>query len=508
MTFKCVGRNRLWWVLTAVLMSMCLQNVNGIEATFTHADPEGERSLPLSQNLRDKISELDQIISSSENPQETLMKIAESNNMDPNQLVQMINSNRRDAAMAHAKSTAIGTSLPRKLIAAIFQLIFVTPFRLIPAKFWLLIGIALYITLQGPRNGVELIGPTNKYGILGSNAGWTTIFKPPPNYLHSSMERHFDELYNFDIETNSNKILERLELLRSQTSTKKKKKKMKKGVATNEDGVKIHYDLEDSKKKSKKNQKNSVFISANYNVDLQDLLSLLDKQLKGNDVDNELKDLNEHVALEQIMSAAKTIFASRRLSEFVPTKTTTNIVTCQDDQDAAVWVLPKLGGYNRYAITPLMVSCEEDMTDDVDGSCILSYTVPESLLLGDDAQLDFSCTWTTDDKAQVRVTLLLMDGDENKSRHKMLSKLCDGLSQSVAKSIALQAKQTLSRQLQSKNYSKQARARAAEKRTVRHNAMVKLEEMAEKRRRRWQRNNPDAGHYRPSGFRMQSPNNC
>ena len=36
----------------------------------------------------------------------------------------------------------------------------------------------------------------------------------------------------------------------------------------------------------------------------------------------------------------------------------------------------------------------------------------------------------------------------------------------------------------------------------------KMEEMAEDRRRRWQRSNPDAGRYRPSGDRMRSPNNC
>jgi hypothetical protein len=32
--------------------------------------------------------------------------------------------------------------------------------------------------------------------------------------------------------------------------------------------------------------------------------------------------------------------------------------------------------------------------------------------------------------------------------------------------------------------------------------------MAEDRRRRWQRGNPDAGRWRPSGDRMKSPNNC
>jgi hypothetical protein len=32
--------------------------------------------------------------------------------------------------------------------------------------------------------------------------------------------------------------------------------------------------------------------------------------------------------------------------------------------------------------------------------------------------------------------------------------------------------------------------------------------MAKDRRRKWQRQNPDAGRYRPSGDRMKSPNNC
>jgi hypothetical protein len=32
--------------------------------------------------------------------------------------------------------------------------------------------------------------------------------------------------------------------------------------------------------------------------------------------------------------------------------------------------------------------------------------------------------------------------------------------------------------------------------------------MAADRRRRWQRQNPNSGHYRPSGDRMRSPNNA
>ena len=37
------------------------------------------------------------------------------------------------------------------------------------------------------------------------------------------------------------------------------------------------------------------------------------------------------------------------------------------------------------------------------------------------------------------------------------------------------------------------------KRHLAHDGLTKMEEMAEERRRRWQRSNPNAGSYRPSG---------
>jgi hypothetical protein len=84
----------------------------------------------------------------------------------------------------------------------------------------------------------------------------------------------------------------------------------------------------------------------------------------------------------------------------------------------------------------------------------------------------------------------------------------DALAQSIARSITTQTKQTLARKLQGKRYRGNSEKRLAERRHIRDENERKQEEMARDRRRKWQRQNPDAGHYRPSGNRMRSPNNC
>jgi hypothetical protein len=91
---------------------------------------------------------------------------------------------------------------------------------------------------------------------------------------------------------------------------------------------------------------------------------------------------------------------------------------------------------------------------------------------------------------------------------KKAEKLVSMLAKSMVTSILMQSKQTLARQSQSRGYRGRAQGRAMEKRHLRFENEKKQEEMAEDRRRRWQRGNPDAGRYRPSGHRMRSPNNC
>mmetsp|Transcript_1844 Transcript_1844/g.1754 ORF Transcript_1844/g.1754 Transcript_1844/m.1754 type:complete len:556 (-) Transcript_1844:30-1697(-) len=514
-------------------MSPAVLVVDALEATFTHADGEDGRPLPLSQNLRDQIGELDRIISASENPEETLRMVAESNQMDPNELVQMINHNRRDQQGYDDVSQSNNSfSLSRKILSSLFQLVFVAPFRKIPPRYWILLPIALYITIQAPRTGLEFVGPDS------SSPRWTTLLEPPSTYLHSSMERHYQPLFDHpttQINDNSSNLSQRLQLLQSQTKTTtattvtKKNKKKEAQKNNHEDGVQVYKDLsipkEDTKKKKKKkakknsNTQQQVVISAKYNVDIKDLMSLLNKD--DTNEKEEDKIANVHVAMSQLMMAARTIFSSRRISEYTSSSSyKTNIVTCQDDDESAVWILPQLGRLNRYAIQPLTLTCEkvkemnsnegqEGIIENVE-SCFIGYTVVSNgnSLLKDGTQLDFCCTWTKDDTAQVRVTLAFPNKTTMIEGEQILSNGIDVLCQSISKSIALQAKQTLTRKMQSRTFQTHARARATEKRHLRYDKMVKLEDMAEKRRRRWQRNNPDAGHYRPSGVRQLSPKNC
>jgi hypothetical protein len=60
----------------------------------------------------------------------------------------------------------------------------------------------------------------------------------------------------------------------------------------------------------------------------------------------------------------------------------------------------------------------------------------------------------------------------------------------------------MSRKLQSTIYRGKAKSRAIEKRHIAFDNMQKMEEMAEDRRRKWQRNNKGTGgSYRPTGCR-------
>lgn len=91
---------------------------------------------------------------------------------------------------------------------------------------------------------------------------------------------------------------------------------------------------------------------------------------------------------------------------------------------------------------------------------------------------------------------------------KLASKIADTIAQSIARSVATQTRQTLARKSQGRRYHDNFETRTKERRKIRFENERKQEEMAKDRRRKWQRQNPDAGRYRPSGDRMKSPNNC
>jgi hypothetical protein len=82
------------------------------------------------------------------------------------------------------------------------------------------------------------------------------------------------------------------------------------------------------------------------------------------------------------------------------------------------------------------------------------------------------------------------------------------LADSIEKSITTQTKQKLAGKSQGNQYRRKYKSRTAERRHIRYENERKQEEMARDQRRKWHRQNPDAGRYHPSGERMRSPNNC
>lgn len=84
-------------VMLVVALTQC-RCCQAMEAKWTpnEQDADGGGPLPLSQAQRDQLTQLEQAIMSSQDPQSTLMQVAEANNMDPQELVNMLERNRRD----------------------------------------------------------------------------------------------------------------------------------------------------------------------------------------------------------------------------------------------------------------------------------------------------------------------------------------------------------------------------------------------------------------------------
>eukprot|EP00978_Attheya_sp_CCMP212_P029852 scaffold107581_cov49-Attheya_sp.AAC.1 len=278
----------------------------------------------------------------------------------------------------------------------------------------------------------------------------------------------------------------------------------------------------------------TLSVTARKRVSIESLLpSYGEKQNKGkqkskkedevsDDVDDDaLTEADVRDAIELAHESALTILESRRFSEFVenPKSLRFQATTAGSKKnEGATIVMKSLGDWNRYGIQPLGLAYQEDT---VEMNSVGFYTLKGGHF---DGEIRFSVEYTnhvkTDETEEnsgdmsshngglvVSVSLVIAKKGRKLSKKKA-EKLVSMLAKSMVTSILMQSKQTLARQSQSRGYRGRAQGRAMEKRHLRFENEKKQEEMAEDRRRRWQRGNPDAGHYRPSGHRMRSPNNC
>jgi len=493
-----------------LILATTVQRSYALEATFTPAPDKDTGStdgpLPLSQNHRNQLLELDQQIAQSPNPQETLQKVAESNGMSTQELGDLLMRNRRDMQMAEGGGGGRGggggglaNSLPRKVIRLLSTIILLiwkaacTNPRQSTVMGILLISM-FYVLISAPRNGIVI---SSKNGIFSS--GHTTLLPPPTAYLNKYVNRvsRVSSLPK-NIKTGS------LSQLFSDDDIDRNDKK---------EGVQV---VQLSKKDK---QKFTMIINAwkeiPYGVLLptEEELELMHENEKDNGQEDAFAKIENEAwdhAIDLAFESACRIISKRRYSEYVASPSNRLRVYSEQKRneshrDIATLVMKSMGNFRRYGIQPLRVSSEYE--DDTYKS-VVYYTLKGGQF---DGEIKFQVTRRGDgndseeEPGVVVSATLLIPKKGRKIKSKTASKMLTLLTQSIVTSSITEAKQVLSRELQSTIYRGRASLRATEKRHIAFENMKKMEEMAEERRRRWQRSNANAGSYRPSGHMMRSP---
>jgi len=487
--------------------------VVAIEATWTPVEEDGNGGpLPLSQNHRNQLTQLDQAISSSPNPTQTLKQVAEANQMDPKELYDLLMRNRRDMQSADQQSSrgagiAMNTFPLRimKLLQSFFLVLFGYA-RRDPKRFGTILSILFaswYFYYTVPRTGVVL-SSTNR---LLLSSGFTTLFEPPKEFVLSYLQRQRGHnLLSFSRDVNINLV--------------------------GDDSLKD----------------NKYSVTCRKLVPINDLQQLFEKQQKislqkGDTHSNaiEFKDDNIQSAPSRgiddlIYESACNVVRQRRFDEFksskkhelvafyslLPRETSSKSRLVQQysrskitkNQLAAVIVLG-MGDFGRYGIQPLQQIYEfEDENDSVSKFSVGFATLKNGHF---DGELAVSVTREARNPenetdsfqgVSISVSIVIPSNGRMSLSKKLCTKITQELCQSLLRSAVMDARRHMAQHIQSSSYHDKTNEMATERRRAKTDNIAKMEAMDENRRRRWQRQNPNSGHYRPSGERMRSPNNC
>mmetsp|Transcript_26330 Transcript_26330/g.39108 ORF Transcript_26330/g.39108 Transcript_26330/m.39108 type:complete len:875 (-) Transcript_26330:267-2891(-) len=341
-----------WVFLLFLLLSLLSRNDKccyGLEASFTPASEDnGGGPLPLSQNQRNELLQLEQAITSSPNPQETLAHVASQNGMSADELYNLLVRNRQDMEMAggggggaggqtEAMKRHAGSSLPRKILGLFYGIIgiMIRYAQKHPRGFGMFMAVllsVLYYIIMAPRTGLVLSTSTN----LLSN-GHTTLLAPPTQYLTnylSSLQAE-DSLPMGTKAGFSHKYIsfmeKEMEEEQDDTIVLMNKLPKKSNVATIFTGQK--------------------FIPSN----------IIMPPSSKNDNSNDEDTLKQTMASHLIFNAASQIFTTKRFSEFKPpdASSVAQSLRFHTKNDAALLVLKQMGNYRRFGIQPLQLTHEE-----------------------------------------------------------------------------------------------------------------------------------------------------
>lgn len=427
---------------------------------------DAEAPLPLSNNQRQQLLQLEQVIVNAQDPQGTLVKAAQANNMKPEDLSDLLQRNRQELQAAGALTTpgggqgrignpltAIGSFIARTAIAK-------------PKEVALCAGTFLvmaYLSWEAPRSGVVTSSRVSAF-----SKGRTTIWRPPPSYVQHLLS---------SAENNESPV----------TSSKTTMK----DVLQILDSVEVEDGLTWHKPKALKGGKSLIqqAVTSQRTIDPEFV-----SYLAGPDDDEVFVD----AVLDMCLENAGSVLEGRELTDLAMSQV--KFIVSEGDDRYGILVVKKMGDWGRYGLLPVKVTAERH---DQDESSIVLTTLKgahwDGHLVINIKRLEHSLA--------VKASIIVPKPGR-KIRRGVAIEIVGAISESVAASIRTNVKLQLARRSQSSRFQGSAKKRAQTRRRTRHEKETQIEEMAADRRRRWQRQNPNSGHYRPSGDRMKSPNNA
>ena len=511
-----------WRVLVYLALLAFLASEKGMaraemQASWTPNEEE-RTALPMSMNQRQQLLQLQQAIQNSPDPNGTLQQVAQSNNMSPNDLVDMLNQNARDlqedpALMQELQQSmrGISNSIPKmimKMVAglavAIRQSAGQNPRAFsITAMSVLLI---FYTLLAIPRTGLQI---SSGRSLLTLSCGPTTMFPPPDRYLHKMIGK------TAAMRTPPKLSIQSLkkdwdDLLRPMI------RELAKNGPSDDDLDEESGDAYGRVEVHKLGRRDTLkqAITAQHVLEPDTLL----KQFPLGETVEELEEEREKV-LDMLYSNAANLLSERNLVEFsAATKAKERLkAVCGNgkkkdefgSKDFGVVVVPGLGKFGRYGLMYWRATSEttEKATTSAASSTLTLTTLKGKGFFDGQIHIDVRKIPQHDGMLVVQVSLAVPKGGR-KLQNKKAEALVNEMARSLLQSASRLTKQRLSRQMQGKRFKDTGSKRAQDRRKERFDRERLLEEMAADRRRRWQKQNPDAGRYRPSGRRMQSPHNC
>jgi len=420
------------------------------EIKWTANEDAANAPLPLSMRQRQQLLQLEQAIRSSPDPNGTLQQVAQQNGMSPQDLVNMLEKNARDLqqnpSLLQPKTVA---SVIAKVMASIGVAISQNA-KKNPRSFALTVSILLfliYAKIMIPRTGLHL-------------TQGTTLFPPSSKYLQTLADSPFLEQRPLSIKT---------------------KKQQWDDLKLDQDGIEIH--------KLPRSSELSQAVSAQFTLTPEALL--VEK-----DIDEDA-DIKEEV-LGLLFEHATGVLIERYWTEFAPGKKP--LKSAVSAKKHGLLMVPGLGILGRYGLIRWQIT--QQLETDKDASVTLTS------LKGDffDGQIHLEAR-----KYRSKVVIRAHIGVPKRGRKLSkgtASKVVNDLVESIGASASQRTLQNLARRSIGKRYKSASHTRASERRKTRFEREKEIEDMSEDRRRKWQRQNPDSGRYRPSGDRQRSPNNC